>query len=59
MSHFVLQIDSDFQNMIYKNVERSERSVKVRVISQQVNTVRADIVAKVQSHLFWRTSLVF
>jgi hypothetical protein len=38
VSHFGLQIDSDFQNMIYKNFDRSERSVNVRVSSQQLNT---------------------
>ena len=41
-------MDSDFQNVIYKNVARSERSVNVRVSSQQLSTVRADIVVKVQ-----------
>jgi hypothetical protein len=59
MSHFGLQMDSDFQNMIFKNVDRSERSVNVNVSSQQVNTVRADIVEKVHSHLFVETSPVF
>jgi len=53
MSHFGLQMDSDFQNAIYKNVARSERSVNVRVSSQQLSTVRADIVVKVQWHLFF------
>jgi len=39
-------LDSDFQDMIYKHFDRSERSVNVSVSSQQVSIMRADIVAK-------------
>jgi hypothetical protein len=39
--------DCDFYNMIYKNISRGERSVKVRVSHRLVSFVKVNIVREV------------